>query len=69
MTDKEKATVLNLKEDDVMVRFDDESRSMYQFEVEKVSNKEYRVCKNAIICLKVEYFPKAQEVINYIERN
>lgn len=69
LTDKEKSAVLTLREDDQMIKFDDESRSMYQFEVEKVSNKEYRVSKNAIICLKVEYFGKPEDVIDFIEKN
>lgn len=69
LTDKEKSAVLTLREDDPMIKFDDDTRSMYQFEVEKVSRKEYRVSKNAIICLKVEYFAKAEDAIEFIEKN
>ncbi|MBG9774468.1 hypothetical protein O0555_18225 [Brevibacillus laterosporus] len=66
LTDEEKDDITLLKTDDE-VKFDDESRSVYQFEVEKVSTSEWRVTKNAIMCLKVEYFSKPIDVINFIE--
>ncbi|MCM3109962.1 hypothetical protein [Lederbergia lenta] len=67
LTEHEKSIISQMKQDD-FIRFDDEARGRYQYEVEKPSKKEYRVSKFAIMCLGVEYFETPEEVINYIEK-
>ena len=66
LTDEEKTAITNLKTDDE-IKFFDDNRSVYQFEVQKVSTNEWRVSQNAIMCLKLEYFSNPKDVINFIE--
>ena len=68
LTEHEKDMITNMKQDD-FIRFDDKDKSLYQYEVEKPSQNEYRVSKFAIMCLAVEYFESPEDVIKYIERN
>jgi hypothetical protein len=68
LTNEEKKSIANMETGQLPNKFEDESRSNYQFEVEKPSSNEYRVSKFAIMCLSVEYFSNADEVINHIEK-
>lgn len=67
LTEEEKTSIIQMKHTDYKLTFDDETRGVYQFEIEKVSSKEYRVSKLAIMCLDVKYFSKPEEVIGYIQ--
>ncbi|WP_172369554.1 hypothetical protein [Sporosarcina jiandibaonis] len=49
------------------MKFDDEDRGVYQFEIDKPSQSEYHVAKCAIWCLAVEYFETPEKVVSYIE--
>jgi len=68
LTEREKNLIIKLDQDGETLKFDDETRSNYQYEVEKPSPKEYRVSKWAIMCLAVEYFETPEDVIKFIEK-
>jgi hypothetical protein len=68
LTEREKSLIIVLDQDGESLKFDDETRGSYQYEVEKPSPKEYRVSKWAIFCLSVEYFTTPEEVIRFIEK-
>ena len=68
LTEREKDIITQMKQDDFL-KFDDENKSVYQYEVEKPAQNEYRVSKFAIMCLDVQYFSSHEDVIKYIERN
>ncbi|WP_100651045.1 hypothetical protein [Bacillus cereus] len=67
LTDKEKLAIANLKFDE-SIEFNDESKSNYRYEIEKINDTEYRVSKHAVLCLKLEYFSESEDVINFIEK-
>ncbi|RKJ74843.1 hypothetical protein D7X33_19115 [Butyricicoccus sp. 1XD8-22] len=67
LTNEEKKSIANMNTGQLPIKFDDEIRSNYQYEVEKPSDNEWRVSKFAIMCLAVDYFTTAEEVYKFIE--
>ena len=67
LTQVEKNSIYHMEQGDVL-KFEGNGKSNYQFEVEKLSEAEYRVSKLALfMCLDSDFFITPDEVINAIE--
>lgn len=67
LTEAEKTQIAAMQTEDV-IELEDYTRSNYQYKVERLTTKEYRVSKFAVMCLNTEFFSSPADVVDYIER-